>query len=92
MGRSQALLLAAWTITGIVVAASALFAQLAPPAGPLFDARCGGCHTLADVRARVGSRAAEARAGFLLELLSRHFPPPEADRSAIASVILEGVP
>lgn len=90
MERSQALLLAAWTVTGIVVAAAALFAQFAPPAGPRFDANCGSCHALADVQARVGSRPAEVRAGFLAELLSRHFPPPEADRAAIENVVLAG--
>ncbi len=92
MTRTAKLVAAAWLATIVALAAAALFAATAAPAGPVFYTRCGACHTIDDVAARLSSRPAGERADFLAAFLNRHFPPPPEDRALVLGMFTVATP
>ena len=92
MTRSQALTTIAWFVNVAAVGGAALFAVSAQQVGPVFDARCGGCHTLSEVAERAAAVPAPDRTAYLARLLTRHHAPPPEERERIAEYVIAAVP
>ena len=59
-----------------------------PSRAAVFEARCQRCHSLEEAVALVEKVTAGEREAWLSQLLTRHFPPPEAERAPLVDYLL----